>query len=352
MLKTRYTKWIALLGIVISLALVAAACAGEEEEEAAAPAAEEPVAAAPAEKKGPIKIAELNWTSQVVNANLMKTILEDYMNYEVELIFADSLAMFASIAEGDLHYNPETWPSSSFAEMEHFIVETQTVEDLGPMGMIGQVEWYVPAYVVEGDPERGIEACCPDLTSWEQLIKYKDEFVTSETAPRGQLVSTPIDWPIFDQERLDALGLDFETIHAGSGAALEAAFIGAYERGEPIIITFWEPHWLHSRFETRIIELPVSTDECWATDFACGFPADILFSMVWPGVKEQFPDAYELLSNFQLENDQSNFMTGLVDVDRKTVEEAIQSWMDANPEVWTGWLPEAIRADVRTELGL
>ncbi|MEE9324917.1 MAG: glycine betaine ABC transporter substrate-binding protein [Dehalococcoidia bacterium] len=353
MRKKRLSKWMLLASAVMVVVLVAAACGGEEEEEAAAPAAEEPTAAAPAEKKGTIKIMESDWTGNWIDIALAKIVLEDYMNYDVELIFADYSAQFAALAEGDLHWSAEMWPSNLHNETRLYVEEQGTVESLGEMGIIGKIFWCVPTYMIEGDPERGIEPMTPDLVSWEQLIQYKDVFVTRETDPKGWFMATVVDWQNRDDERVASLGLDFEVIYAGSEAALIATIAEKYDKGEALITSCWQPWWPMVVYDFTEIELPPYTDECYVSqDYGCAFPPDVTWAAAWPGLKDLFPDAYNMLDDFHLENDDQNEMVIAVDRDGKTTEQAARDWMAENPEKWINWLPEPYRSEVKAELGM
>jgi glycine betaine/proline transport system substrate-binding protein len=112
---------------------------------------------------GPIRIAENDWTGQLVDINLAKIILVEHMGEEVELLFADYTGQWAGLAAGDLDVAMEIWPSFSFAAHQEWIDEKGKVEVIGDIGVIGSSGWFVPTYVIEGDAERGIEAMAPDL---------------------------------------------------------------------------------------------------------------------------------------------------------------------------------------------
>jgi ABC-type proline/glycine betaine transport system substrate-binding protein len=86
---------------------------------------------------------------------------------------------------------------------------------------------------------------CPGLPNWEAL---KDEacaeaFSTAETAPKGRYLGGPVTWGGFDDERVEALDLPFEVIHAGTDAALFAELESAYQRKAPIMLWIYAPHW-------------------------------------------------------------------------------------------------------------
>ena len=122
--------------------------------------------------------------------------------------------------------------------------------------MKAKEEWWFPAYMKEK---------CPGLPNWEAL---KDEacaeaFSTAETAPKGRYLGGPVTWGGFDDERVEALGLPFEVIHAGTDAALFAELESAYQRQAPILLWIYAPHWAPAKYKGEWVEFPEYTPECY-----------------------------------------------------------------------------------------
>ncbi len=92
---------------------------------------------------------------------------------------------------------------------------TGKTENLGETGMHAKEEWWFPEYMKEK---------CPGLPNWEALKEpaCAEAFSTAETAPKGRYLGGPVTWGGFDEERVEALGLPFEVVHAGTDAAMFA----------------------------------------------------------------------------------------------------------------------------------
>ena len=84
---------------------------------------------------------------------------------------------------------------------------TGKVENIGETGMEGIDEWWYPLYMKEK---------CPGLPNWEALYDCAEAFSIPETAPKGRYVGAPVTWGGFDDERVEALEMDFEVVHAGT----------------------------------------------------------------------------------------------------------------------------------------
>ena len=73
----------------------------------------------------------------------------------------------------------------------------------------------------------------------------------------------PAAWGGFDDERVEALKLNFETVRAGSEASLYAEVKSAIERKEPILAWLYEPHWAPIRFDGNWVQMPKYEDACY-----------------------------------------------------------------------------------------
>src|SRR5690606_17242665 len=99
-------------------------------------------------------------------------ILNDVFSCRTEIVPGTPAAAEAALSQNDLQVIAEIWSGRS-AIIEDAIERGQvrvvgdTLEGGAEQG------WYVPEYVVKGDPQRGIEAQAPELRSWKDLPRYK-----------------------------------------------------------------------------------------------------------------------------------------------------------------------------------
>ncbi len=347
--------WIGLPFVLMLIAVVAVgmACGGAAEEpdepEVSEPAEDDETATPEVletdtgESKGKITIVEQDWDGQLVLTSVVHILLEEEMGYEVDQKFApaDSVPMFIGLETGDFHFVCCNWPSYSAHLLEEYVDTKGSVERLGLVGINGSSGWFVPTYVIEGDTERGIEAAAPTLRSWEQLDEYGEIFATADTRGKGRLVEIVPAWDTRPAERLEAFGADYEVVFSGSEAASFAELGAYYERGDPILLFLWHPHWAHAKWQLTEIQMPPWTEECYPAgeQFDCGWPGDPVAKLVWPGLEEAFPEVYQFLSNFQMTNDQQNEMVLKVAEGGMTPQDAAQQWIDANESVWRAWIP-------------
>jgi glycine betaine/proline transport system substrate-binding protein len=183
--------------------------------------AAQPAAADVPESSDPIKIALFDWTSVNLNAKLLGGILER-LGYNVEYPTADYLSSLTTgLTNGDITVGIEYWDTTAGEAMAASDATGQT-ERLGPLGPAAKEEWWYPLYMKER---------CPGLPNWEALKDpaCAEAFSTPETAPNGRYLGGPVTWEGFDDERVEALGLPFTVIHAGTDAAMFAELASAIE---------------------------------------------------------------------------------------------------------------------------
>ena len=204
------------------------------------------------ESNDPIKITRHDWTGQYVTIEIMGEVLKQ-AGYNIEYVQADYIAQFAGLKTGDLHLAMEIWETTGRAAMDE-AVATGKVENLGETGMQAIEEWWYPSYMKEK---------CPGLPKWEALKECAEAFATPETAPKGRYLGGPVSWEGRDDERVVALDLPFEVVHAGTDGALFAELESAYQRKAPIMLWVYAPHWAPVKYAGEWVDFPKYTKECY-----------------------------------------------------------------------------------------
>lgn len=291
-----------------------------------------------AKTKEPIKLTLHDWTGQLITTRVMGSVLEQ-AGYPVEYVPADYLAQFAGLKTGDLHVAMEIWATTGQEALDE-AVATGNVENLGETGFLAIEEWWYPAYMKE---------LCPGLPDWQALKGCAAAFSTPETAPKGRYLGGPVTWGGFDEERIAALGMPFEIVHAGTDAALFAELESAYQRKAPVLLWVYAPHWAPIKYQGEWIEFPkyepaCYTDPAWGINpeatHDCGKPRGPIWIAAWAGLKDKWPGAYQTIKNFKMDNDEMGALITEVDLDGKKVEDVVAAWMAANEPRWKAWIAD------------
>ncbi len=316
--------------LIAAAAALAVSCGGQAQPEAAAPAQQ------PAAEKMTIKLAENPWSGSQVNVAVAKILLEEQLGYPVEIVTIDENAQWPALAGGDLQASLEVWPSGHAENVKQYITDQKVVENIGLLGPVGEIGWFMPTYVLDGHP---------DLATWEGF-KNPDNaklFATAETGDKGQFLAGDPSWVQYDGDIIKNLGLDLEVVTAGSEEAILAALDSANSRKEPVLFYFWTPHSVHARFDLTQVQLPPYSEECYAKAESggvdCAYPKDELFKIVSGDLKTKAPEVYEFLKKLNYSTKDQITMIAAVELDGKTPEEAARAWIDQNEAVWKAWLP-------------
>jgi glycine betaine/proline transport system substrate-binding protein len=284
-----------------------------------------------------LKIAVNPWTGSAVNANVAKLLLEQELGYTVELVEIDENTQFPALASGSLDASLEVWPSGHAEEIQRYIegrrggpLRDGGVVRGGELGLIGNIGWWIPTYLVDEQPE---------------LARYQG-LRGNENVVGGEFLAADPTFVSYDEEIIDSLGLDLNVVHTGSEQALIDRLDDALAREEPVLTYFYEPHWAHRRFDLTEVQLPAFDEECEEAarerdgeGYDCDYANDVLFKAFWLGLEDKAPAAFTFLSNFEYTTDDQQEIAFMVDSEGVPMPQAAQRWIDDNPNVWRAWLP-------------
>jgi glycine betaine/proline transport system substrate-binding protein len=284
---------------------------------------------APAETaEEPIRFALNEWTGQRISTHLMAAILAK-AGHPVTFVEASYMDQLDEIAAGRIDVAMEYWSTSGMPVLQEALSDG-SVQILGATGMHAREEWWYPVYMKER---------CPGLPDWRALKQCAATFAVPETAPKGRYLAGPVTWGGFDEERVAALGLDFEVVHADTEADLYATLEAAVAKHQPVLLWVYTPHWAPVRHQGEWVQFPAFTDACYREQrFDCGKPSGPIWKVGAKDLPERWPEAVQAIRAFHLSNEEMGAMIARVDVDGLTIEETVAEWMAANEAVWKSWL--------------
>ena len=205
----------------------------------------------------PIRIPVLNWSSQIVMANVMAQAFEE-LGYDVELVPAESATRYEAVRVGELHVAHETW-ESTMALPFYEAMDKGGLIDAGSHDLITFEEMGIPNWVIE-------EGLCPGLPSWEALKSPEcaANFATPDSDGKGRWLEGPYEWHTeVMPNRLKGLGIDdlWMVKFAGTADALWAELEAAKKEGRGTIIFNWSPNFTDAAGFT-FIDFPPYFEGC------------------------------------------------------------------------------------------
>lgn len=248
-----------------------------------------------------ISFADAGWDSVRFHNAVAATIIEELWGYSWTEITGSTPVTYQGLLSGEIDVHMEIW-SANIASYEEDKAEGR-FQELSTNFNDNYQGIYVPRYVIEGDPERGIEPLAPDLKYVWDLKDYPHIFKDDENPGMGRIYGAIPGWEV-DQilyNKYLHYGLDENFIYfrPGSDASLAAAITAAYERGEPIAAYYWEPTWLLGMYDMVLLQ-----DEPYNPDTYLEGETEIPPVNVTIGVSNDFyqeghEEVVEFLSNYQ-----------------------------------------------------
>ena len=264
----------------------------------------------------PIRIPVLNWSSQIVMANVMAQVFEE-MGHTVELVPAESASRYEAVRIGDLHVAHETW-ESTMALPFYEAMDKGGLIDAGSHNLITFEEMGIPNWVID-------EGLCPGLPNWEALKSPEcaANFATADSEGKGRWLEGPYEWHTdVMPNRLKGLGLDdlWTVKFAGSADALWTELDAAKKEGRGTVIFNWSPNFTDVAGFT-FIDFPPYFEGCRMENggtvetTGCGSPKGFLKKAAHIKFPLSHPDAYKFYTKMSFVAPQIGEMAMLVDAD-------------------------------------
>jgi glycine betaine/proline transport system substrate-binding protein len=296
-----------------------------------------PSRAAAPESDRPIKIVMMGYSGDNIIMYIYGKVIEK-LGYTVEYTPADYLGQFAGLETGDLVIGSPGWDTTAKAALKAAF-DTGKVLNMGDMGIPVQEDWWYPLYVKD---------VCPGLPDWKALLKPDcvKALSVAETAPKARFMSGPIEWGGHDAERIEAMGLPFEVIHAGSDGALTAEIVASIKRKQPIIAWTWEPFWIPALYPGEFVKWPDYDDACyndpkWGMNpdkaFDCARPKGRMWKTAWADGEKIWPKAYDVWRKMQLDSKTIGELVNKSDVEGVPTAQVAEQWIAEHESVWKPW---------------
>lgn len=258
------------------------------------------------EDKKTIKLGYVNWSDAIAITNLAKVVLEDRLDYEVELTMGDVGPVYASVASGDYDAYLDGWlPNLQKSYVDKFDGKFVQLNNIFEGTLVGLV---VPEYV--------------EIDSIEEMNGIKDKFdgkIVGIDTGAGIMTST--------EKAIEEYDLDFE-LQTGSGPVMTAALADAISSKEYIVVTGWQPHWKFGKWDLKFLEDPKGV---------YGEP-EYITALGRLGIEEDHPEFSAFIKNFSLSEDQLNGLMSMINDSGEEPYKVAQKWVEENSDVVDKWV--------------
>ena len=313
-----------------------------------------------AEKKS-VKIANMNWASAGLMANIDKIVLEKGYGFNVELIQADTVPAFTSMNEkGSPDIVPELWANSFITPLNKAIEEGRLHRlNKGPITGLGEGWWVTPAFRKKH----------PEIKTVMDLLKRPDLFPHPEDKSKGGFVTCPAGWAcqlsnanLFRAFEMEKKG--WKLIDPGSAAGLDGTIAKAAERGQNWVGYYWAPTAMIGKYNLVKLDwgIPFAGKENWDGCIAkpekdCANPKPTAW--ITPAVNTVVTDEFmknadkNLITYFEKRTYPGKVMNGmLVYMTENQADGSVAAieFFKKHEDVWTKWLPTDVADKIKKSL--
>ncbi|MEG0798523.1 MAG: ABC transporter substrate-binding protein [Acidaminococcaceae bacterium] len=246
----------------------------------------------------------------------------------------------AALLRGDADVNLETWSDNIPTYQED--VKTGKIVELGINFDDNKQGFYVPRYVLEGDAARGIAPMAPELKTVSDLKDYSDLFVDEEQPGKGRIYGAIPGWAIdeimYKKFLYYALNANYNYFRPGSDSTLNAAFVAAYAKGEPIVGYNWEPTWLSGKLDLVLLEDAPFQEEAYLQGKTAmrGVPVTIAAN---PSFLQKQPQIAAFLKKYHTSSALTAEALAYINDHKASYDDAAQHFLRQHPELLKLWLP-------------
>ncbi len=233
-------------------------------------------------------------------------IIHTVWGYPTKVTLTSTTAYLATLPNGGEDVLMEGW-QQNYPDWYNTNIKAGKIVNLGPDLEGGPQEFIIPEYVHEKYGLNTIE----DMASADVAKLFPNP-----EGSKAAFYNCIVGWSCekINNAKFRAYGLDkyYDVISPGSAGALKAALVSAQQRQAPVFGYYWEPTALMGEYQWYVLKEPAYSDSCWqeltkgANDSSytpkegCAYPNPTLDKLVWSGLKDKAPQAYDFLKKVQM----------------------------------------------------
>lgn len=306
---------------------------------------------------GSLSIAEMNWASAGIAANIDKFILEHGYGCTVDLVSGDTMPTFISMNEkGEPDMAPEFWINSVRTPLETAFKEGRLIEGAEILAD-GAVEgWWIPKFV--SDAHR-------DIKTVEQALAHPELFPAPDDPSRGAIYNCPSGWScqVSTSNLYRAVGAkekNFELVDTGSAEGLDGSIANAFAKKTGWLGYYWAPTAILGKYEMVKLSFDVPHDKAdWNSCTAVAdcanpkinsYPTSQAFTIATKAFAEKADVALDYIKKRKWTNSTVNSLLAWQDENQSSNADAARHFLETNPDLWTKWVAPDIAEKIKAAL--
>lgn len=309
---------------------------------------------------GKVTMAEMNWASAELMANVDAFIMKHGYGCDVELVPGATTTTFPAMNEkGKPDVAGELWVNSIRIPLAEARKEGRIhVLNKGPISDLGE-GWWIPPHTAKKYPE---------LKTVLDVLKRPDLFPHPEDKSKGAFIGCPAGWAcqIVNANLFRAFEMEKKgwiLVDPGSAAGLDGSMTKAVERGQNWFGYYWSPTSIIGKH--KMVKLPFGVpfagednwENCLAKpQQACADPKPSAWTkseantVVTDKFKKTGGPVLEYLGKRVFPGNVMNEMLVYMKENQAQGSDAAIEFLTKHESVWTGWLSADMAAKVKAAL--
>lgn len=305
---------------------------------------------------GKVSIAEMNWASAGVAANIDKIILESGYGCQVELVTGDTIPTFTSMTEkAEPDMAPELWVNSVQEPLAKALAEDKVVKVTQILTDGGVEGWWIPKFIADAHP---------DIKTVEDALKRPELFPAPEDASKGAVTNCPAGWGcqittanLYKAIKADTKG--FQLINSGSAAGLDGSIAHAFEKKTGWLGYYWAPTAILGKYD--MVKLSFDTkfdkaawDKC-ITVADCpdpklnSYPVAEVDTVVTKKFADRAGVAMDYIKARRWDNATVGKVLAWMSDNQADNADTAKYFLETYPDVWAKWVSPEVAEKVKAE---
>ena len=308
---------------------------------------------------GKVSIAEMNWASASLMANVDKLILEKGYGCEVELVAGATMPTFTSMNEkGAPDVAPELWANAVAIPLKKAVGENRLiVANKVPISGLGE-GWWLSPYTAKKH----------NLKTAADVIARPDLFPYAEDKSKGAFVGCPAGWgcQLVNQNLFRAFEMDkkgWVLVDPGSAAGLDGSMNKSLTRNENWFGYYWSPTTLIGKHSLAKVDfgVPFAGSKNWngcivKAEKDCVNPKPSAWTksevntVVTANFKKNASVALDFVSKRVYPGEVMNGMLVYMADEQASGKDAAYAFIEKHGNVWEKWVSPDVAKKIKSSL--
>ena len=293
------------------------------------------------------QMADMNWPSATLMANVDKFILEEGYDCKIELVPGATTATFITMNEkGKPHVAPELWTNAIAGLLHKALEEGRLFSAIkGPITELGE-GWWITPHTLKNYPE---------FKSVLDILERPDLFPAKEDKSKGAFIGCPAGWgcQLANQSLFIAFEMEkkgWVLVDPGSQAGLDGSMSKAAERGDNWFGYYWSPTSLIGKYNMKLMDfgVPFAGSKNWDDCIAKGpeeciepKPSAWTESIVQTVVTSEVKEMTEVMNYFGKRIFPGSIMNSMLvymEENQSQGADGAIEFLEKYPEIWINWI--------------